>query len=133
MMGVSQRAYARMRGVSMSAVVKAIKTKRITSNEDGTIDPERANQEWAMNTFAGHTLHRAARPQVVPLSAGYRPRGVSGLPGQPEGSSDPMSAYLRARAVAETYKAKTAQLEYEERAGTLIPATVAGMACSAGC
>ena len=37
-----------------------------------------------------------------------------------------MSAYLRARAVSETFKAKTAQLEYEERAGKLIQATKAG-------
>ncbi len=126
MKGVSQRAYARMRGVSMSAVVKAIKTKRITPNEDGTIDPERANQEWARNTFAGQTLHRAASPQAVPISARHSPRGGSGMPGQPEVSSDPMFAYLRARAVTETFKAKTAQLEYEERAGKLIQATKAG-------
>ena len=41
-------------------------------------------------------------------------------------SSDPVAAYLRARAVTETFKAKTAQLEYEERAGKLIQATKAG-------
>ena len=126
MTGVSQRAYARMRGVSMSAVVKAIQTKRITLNEDGSIDPERANQEWERNTFAGQTLHRAARPQVVPFRTAAPPRGGSGMPGSPEVSSDPMSAYLRARAVTETFKAKMAQLEYEERAGKLIPATKAG-------
>ena len=37
-----------------------------------------------------------------------------------------MAAYLRARAVSETFKAKTAQLEYEDRAGKLIHATKAG-------
>ena len=128
MTGISQRAYARLRGVALSAVQKAIKTKRITPNEDGTIDPERANQEWERNTFAGKTLHQATqttRPQVVPLSA-PPPRGGSGMPGQPDVSSDPVAAYLRARAVSETFKAKTAQLEYEERAGKLIQATKAG-------
>jgi hypothetical protein len=53
-------------------------------------------------------------------------RGGSGMPSQPDVSSDPVAAYLRARAVSETFKAKTAQLEYEERAGKLIQATKAG-------
>ena len=130
MTGVSQRAYARLRGVALSAVQKAIATKRITPNADGSIDPERANQEWERNTFAGKTLHQATqqapRPQVVPRSAPPPPRGGSGMPTQPDVASDPVAAYLRARAVSETFKAKTAQLEYEERAGKLIQATKAG-------
>ncbi len=125
-MGVSIRAYARARGCTEGAVRKAIVAKRITANPDGTIDPERANQEWDRNTFAGKTLHQAIRQPVVPLSAPSPPRGGSGMPSQPEVSSDPVSAYLRARAVSETFKAKTAQLEYEERAGKLIQATKAG-------
>ena len=60
MMGVSLRAYARMRGCSLTAVQKAISSKRITTLADGTIDPERANQEWAKNTFAGQTIHKAS-------------------------------------------------------------------------
>jgi hypothetical protein len=130
MTGVSQRAYARLRGVAMSAVQKAIASKRITPNPDGTIDPQQANEEWERNTFAGKTLHQAtqqaAKPRTVPLSAPQPPRGGSGMPSPPEVSSDPVTAYLRARAVTETYKARTAQLEYEERAGKLIPATQAG-------
>jgi hypothetical protein len=123
--GVSQRAYARLRGVALSAVQKAIASKRITPNPDGSIDPERANQEWERNTFAGKTLHQATRPQAAAFSAPPL-RGGSGVPSPPEVSSDPVSAYLRARAVSETFKAKTAQLEYEERAGKLIQATKAG-------
>ena len=125
-MGVSIRAYARTRGRAESAVRKAIATKRITPNPDGTIDPERADQEWARNTFAGQTLHQATRPQVAFRNAPPPPRGSSGIPSSPEVSNDPVSAYLRARAVSETFKAKTAQLEYEERAGKLIQATKAG-------
>jgi hypothetical protein len=106
-------------------VQKAIKTKRITPNADGTIDPERANQEWERNTFAGKTLHQATRPPVAPVSTPSAARG-RGAQGQPDVSSDPVAAYLRARAVSETFKAKTAQLEYEERAGKLIQATKAG-------
>ena len=126
LMGVSIRAYARTRGRAESAVRKASATKRITPNPDGTIDQERADQEWAQNTFAGQTLHQAARPQVASRSGTPPPRGVSSMPSPPEVSSDPVTAYLRARAVTETYKARTAQLEYEERAGKLIPATKAG-------
>jgi hypothetical protein len=125
-MGVSIRAYARGRGCTEGAVRKAIAAKRITPNPDGTIDPERANQEWDRNTFAGKTLHQATRPQAVPRSAPAPPRGGPGLSSQPDVSSDPVTAYLRARAVSETFKAKTAQLEYEERAGKLIQATKAG-------
>jgi hypothetical protein len=113
-MGISIRAYARMRGCAKSAVEKAIKTKRITPLPDGTIDPERADQEWAKNTFAGHTLNRA---QAAPA-----PRSSSALPPEPGPSGDPVAAYLRARAVNETFKAKVSQMEYEERAGKLIPA-----------
>ena len=125
-MGVSIRAYARGRGCTEGAVRKAIAAKRITPNPDGTIDPERANQEWDRNTFAGKTLHQATRPQAAPRSAPPPPRGSSGMSSQPDVSSDPVTAYLRARAVSETFKAKTAQLEYEERAGKLIQATKAG-------
>ena len=128
MTGVSQRAYARMRGVAMSAVQKAIKTKRITPNADGTIDVDRANAEWERNTFAGKTLHQAtqqaAKTPEVPRSVLPPPRPSSGMP--PDVSNDPVTAYLRARAVNETFKAKTSQMEYEERAGKLIQATKAG-------
>ena len=123
---VSQRAYARLRGVALSAVQKAIATKRITPNPDGSIDPERANQEWERNTFAGKTLHQATRPQGAPRSAPAPSRGGPSMQSQPDVSSDPVAAYLRARAVTETFKAKTAQLEFEERAGKLIQATKAG-------
>ena len=42
------------------------------------------------------------------------------IPQAGEVSSDPVAAYLRARAVNETFKAKVSQLEYEERTGKLI-------------
>jgi hypothetical protein len=109
MMGVSLRAYARMRGCSLTAVQKAIASKRITTLADGTIDAERANQEWAKNTFAGQTIHKT---QTAP----------SPMQESPAPSGDPVTAYLRARAVKESFAARTAQLEYEERAGKLIPA-----------
>jgi hypothetical protein len=117
MMGVSLRAYARMRGCSLTAVQKAIASKRITTLPDGTIDPERANQEWAKNTFAGQTIGR--RPTAPAPSRGGSAQPPV-IPQAGEVSSDPVAAYLRARAVNETFKAKVSQLEYEERTGKLI-------------
>ena len=49
-MGISIRAYAKHRGVSHTAVSKAIKAGRITREADGTIDPKKADKDWALNT-----------------------------------------------------------------------------------
>ena len=49
-MGVSRRSYAAQRGVSEAAVRKAIATGRITTLQDGTIDPDRADSEWGAQT-----------------------------------------------------------------------------------
>ena len=65
-MGISLRAYAKARGCSLTAVQKAIATKRITRLPDGSIDAERANREWLKNTFAGQTVREAAAPERLP-------------------------------------------------------------------
>lgn len=49
-MGMSRRQYASHRGVSHTAVAKAIKTGRISLEADGSIDPERADAQWAAQT-----------------------------------------------------------------------------------
>jgi len=120
-MSVSIRAYARMRGCSESAVRKAIASKRIKPEADGSIDPARANREWEQNTFAAATLRPAPakppRPQSQPRAA------VPHVPNVDSPSSDPVQSFLRARAVKETFNAKVAQMEYEERAGRLIQAS----------
>jgi len=41
----------------------------------------------------------------------------------PAPMGDPVTAYLRARAVRESFQARTAELEYKERTGKLIEAT----------
>src|SRR5579871_5432009 len=105
MTGVSQRAYARLRGVALSAVQKAIATKRITPNPDGSIDPERANQEWERNTFAGKTLHQATKSQAAPPTPPPPRRGISQRPFRPDLPSDPVPPYPRPRVVSEPLKA----------------------------
>jgi len=122
MTGVSLRAYARMRGCSLPAVQKAIKSKRITLLPDGTIDPERANQEWERNTLAGGAPKRTP---AAPRGGGSKVTASAAPPAVPQPASamsDPVRQYLRSRAVNETFKAKISQLEYEERSRKLIPA-----------
>ena len=47
-MGVSIRAYARQRGVSHVAVLRAAKSGRIPLEADGTIDPAKADAAWTV-------------------------------------------------------------------------------------
>ena len=49
-MGLSRRAYARHRGVAENAVRKAIATGRIVLEPDSTIDPVKADRDWASRT-----------------------------------------------------------------------------------
>ena len=45
-MGISLREYARRRGVSHVAVMKAIKVGRITPEPDGSLDPAKVDAQW---------------------------------------------------------------------------------------
>ena len=49
-MGMNVTTYARHRGVSHVAVLKAIKAGRIIKETDGTIDPVKADAAWEQNT-----------------------------------------------------------------------------------
>ena len=49
-MGLSQRAYAKHRGVTENAVRKAVKAGRIQREPDGTIEPEAADAAWDANS-----------------------------------------------------------------------------------
>lgn len=48
--GISLREYARRRGVSHTAVGKAIKDGRISVEADGSIDPVKADLQWDAQT-----------------------------------------------------------------------------------
>ena len=102
MAAMSQRAYARHRGVAVLAVQKAIQAGRISTLPDGRIDPEIADQEWARNTR-----------EYAPAVTGH---------GDDDGTVFGASQYTKARAVREHYQARLAKLEYEERTGKLVPA-----------
>ena len=96
-MGISIRAYAQHRGVSHEAVRKAIASGRIHPEPDGSIDPAKADAQWDRHT-------RTVPPSQMP-PASDDARGVD---------------YHKARAVRETYAARLAKLEFEERSDKLI-------------
>lgn len=121
MIGISAREFARRTGRSEGGVRKAIKTKRISTLEDGSLDQATAEREWAKNTFAGQTLARAAAHAAnKPVQIPPAPATTATEPGQQ--GADPVNAYLRARAIKENFAARKMQLEYEELAGKLIRA-----------
>jgi len=61
-MGISIKAYARHRGVSPAAVRKALEYGRITKEPDGSIDPVKADRDWAANTIPSMTGKAANWP-----------------------------------------------------------------------
>lgn len=91
---LSRREYAAHRGVAVSAVQKAIEAGRITLT-DGKIDPEKADKEWTENTNPAYNS----------------PRTNDGL----------STPYHKSKIMKTTYDAMLKKLEYEERAGKLIP------------
>lgn len=101
--GLSIRAYARHRGVTDTAVHKAIRTGRIDVLADGTIDPESADQQWSANT---DTPRIGTQSSAVTVGAGEEATdgSTAGNPGQ-RGAS-----LLQARTVNEVVKAQTAKV-----------------------
>ncbi|MCA3643607.1 MAG: elements of external origin [Methylobacterium sp.] len=75
-MGLSRRAYARHRGVSDMAVRKAIASGRITVEDDGTIDPAKADRAWGSSSDPSQVRPVAkspppprGTPRPVPMAA----------------------------------------------------------------
>jgi hypothetical protein len=107
-MGLSIRAYAKHRGVSDTAVHKAIRAGRITPGPDGTIDPTRADAEWASNSVqqTSGTRQRATTATVDIGGATVTGNGGSSL--------------LQARTVNEVVKAQTNRVKLERLRGELV-------------
>ena len=104
---LSLRAYARHRGVSLTAVQKAIHSGRITPTADGKIDSDRADTEWKAKTRPGQRQAKPAPPATR----------------EPEHAEAPVAGgldYFRARAVRENYLARLAKIEFEEKTAKLI-------------
>ncbi|MGQ9919552.1 MAG: hypothetical protein ACUVS7_19320 [Bryobacteraceae bacterium] len=102
---LSLRAYAKHRGVSLAAVQKAIHSGRITPNADGLIDSERADAEWSAKTRPGQRRSRSAPPVVREPAEASAAGGLD---------------YFRARAIRESYLARLAKIEFEEKTAKLV-------------
>mgnify|MGYP003593591897 CR=1 FL=1 len=135
-MSMSLRAYARHRGVALSAVQKAIATGRIQTEANGTIDPVKADAQWDQHTRTSQpTTPKVVTSQVVTPKV-VTPQVVSTeraavLSTPPTASFASSTApndeargvdYNKARAVRETYAARLAKLDFEERTGKLLNA-----------
>jgi len=125
---MSLRAYARRRGVSLRAVQKALKSGRISAREDGRLDADVADANWARNTAprpqspakspikpavpkaASENVHHHSDSHPVARESLESPRLESGL------------EYSKARAVRESYLARMAKIDFEERSGKLVSA-----------
>ena len=116
-MGLSIRAYARHRGVSHVAVKKAIDSGRITPEADGTLDPQRADAEWAKNTEAPRagTRARPVRATVPQETAASTPAGETHT-ALPSGGA----SLLQARTVNEVVKAQTNKVRLARLKGELV-------------
>ena len=126
-MGLSIRAYAQHRGVSHTAVAKAVSAGRISKKPDGTIDPATADAQWdrntlpsqSLNTTAGKAAARVETSQVsTPVSTPVSTRDAQAPPETRSAAPD----YQTSRAIREAYTARLAKLDYEERTGKLLNA-----------
>ena len=112
-MGISIRAYARHRGVSNTAVHKAIKTGRITLEPDATLDPAKADQQWAENTnpIRGESQYKKAASTTLNTDKESL--------GENTHSPDHRN-YMKLKMLNETLKAKLANLKLSKEKGEVI-------------
>lgn len=113
-MGVSLRAYARHRGVSDTAVRKAIKAGRITPEPDGSIDVARADAEWGRNT--DRAQQRKPQQKAVPKAA----LDAVSETLQESGTSTGGTTYMQARTANEVLKAQTSRLKLQQMKRELV-------------
>lgn len=128
--GLSIRAYARHRGVSHTAVRKALAAGRITLGEDGTINPEAADQQWTTSTNLSKPRNSVIGVPKKRRAAGAPsdPLGSQGFdepvtpPASEAGTARLVSSYAASRAAREAYLARLAKLDFEERSGKVVDA-----------
>jgi len=111
--GLSIAAYARHRGCSHVAVLKAIKSGRIQKEPDGTIDPEKSDAAWERNTNQAQQRKAADIPkQTATKPSAAMPPAEAPMVSGPN--------YAQSRAVKEAYHARLAKLSFEEKSGALV-------------
>jgi hypothetical protein len=119
---LSIRAYARLRGLSHVAVLKAARAGRITLT-DGKVDAAAVDQQWKANTNPGQHQAAASRGAMATHEAAVT--GPSAGPaGAPTGGNGAAAGptYAVQRAIREGYMARLARIEYEVKSGKLVEA-----------
>lgn len=140
-MGMSRRAYAAHRGVSDTAVRKAIASGRITLEPDGTIDPVKADAKWDLQTDPAKQRGADSRELGAQTAAGTAPaRAQAGTKPVPQSAIDAVNdtlrdtgaapdagggeggqvSFLRARMANEVLKAQTAKVRLQKMKGELV-------------
>jgi hypothetical protein len=120
-MGLSIRAYARQRGVSHVAVLRAAKAGRITLEPDGTVDPAKADAAWERSTDPGRAKKAKAKPpeklKPVAEAAMGSVRETLKEQGLPSGGN---VTFVQARTAHEIAKAHLARLRLQRMKGELV-------------
>lgn len=116
-MGISIRAYARARGVSHVAVLKAIKAGRIQLEPDGAVDPLKADAAWARTTDPARAKARPEKLKPVAEAAVGSVRETLKEQGLPAGGN---VTFVQARTAHEIAKAHLARLRLQRLKGELV-------------
>jgi len=116
-MGISIRAYARRRGVSHVAVLRAAKAGRIPLEPDGTIEAVKADAAWERSTEPGQTRTKAGKLKPVPDAAVGSVRETLKEQGLPAGAG---ITFVQARTAHEIAKAHLARLRLQRMKGELV-------------
>ncbi|MGE3703395.1 MAG: elements of external origin [Hyphomicrobiaceae bacterium] len=116
-MGLSIRAYARHRGISHVAVLRAARAGRVPLEADGTIDPAKADAVWERSTDPGRSKPRADRLKPVAEAAMGSVRETLKEQGLPAGGN---VTFVQARTAHEIAKAHLARLRLQRMKGELV-------------
>jgi hypothetical protein len=119
---ISIRAYARHRGVVMSAVQYAIKTGRVKLHTDANgkkgINQEEADQDWLGSTESGGL--RRGRPVQGIKGQKEEPKQEAPEPQEPLGQKKP--SFMDAKTATQVATAEIMRLQLLEKRGQLVKA-----------
>jgi hypothetical protein len=113
-MGLSVREYARRRGVSHTAVRKAVQTGRIPQEPDGTIDPVKADAAWDAQTDPGRKAAPAPMPSASPpITDPIAPPPAPQREAAPAVPASTGATFAQARTAHEVAKAQKARIQVD--------------------
>lgn len=125
-MGLSRRAYGRHRGVSDMAVRKAIASGRISVEEDGTIDPDKADRAWGSSSDPAQVRpvvkvppQPRGTPRPVPMAAVEAVRETLRESGEAAPGTGNMT-FVQARTANEVIKAQDRRIRLGKLKGDLV-------------